>query len=175
MPNTPKTIVYASLGPQLKVFELDTISGALTQMQSLTAPASVQYGWFNRARTRLYIALSQMGPAAKEKRPDHFVEAYEILADGRLTRTGPSLRLKNRPIFITLDAQEQHILLAYNDPPDITVHRVLTNGDIGELVAQPDLHLGPTVHQVRLTPSGNLVVVPACAHHETGVDAGFIS
>ncbi len=169
------TIVYASLGPELKILALDTSSGALTEVQSLTMPASVQYGWFNRARTRLYIALSQMGPAAKEKRPDHFVEAYEILANGLLQKSGASVRLGNRPIFITLDATEQHILLAYNDPPDLTVHRVLPNGDIGDRIAQPDLQLGPTVHQVRLTPPGNIVVVPACAHHETGVDAGFIS
>jgi len=175
MPNASTTIVYASLGPELSTFELDTTSGTLTKVRSLNLPASVQYGWFNRARTRLYIALSQMGPAAKEKRPDHFVETYEILADGRLRKFGPGIRLGNRPIFITLDASEEHLLLAYNDPPDVTVHRIKPNGEIGEAVAQRDLQLGPTVHQVRLTPSGNLVVVPACAHHETGVDAGFIS
>ena len=98
-----------------------------------------------------------------------------FLPNGRLRKSGASIRLGNRPIFITLDAAEQHILLAYNDPPDLTVHRVLPNGDIGDRIAQPDLQLGPTVHQVRVTPSGNIVIVPACAHHETGVDAGFIS
>ena len=30
MPSTTTTIVYASLGPELKVFELDTTTGALT-------------------------------------------------------------------------------------------------------------------------------------------------
>ena len=176
MASTTTTIVYASLGPELKVFELDTTSGALTPMQTLIAPASVQYAWPNRARTRFYVALSQTGPAAKEQRPDqHFVETYDILADGRLARTGPIVKLTHRPIFITLDAAEQHVLIAYNDPPDITVHRLEPNGDIGEQVAQSDLQLGPTVHQVRVTPPGNLVVAPACAHHETGVDAGFIS
>jgi len=169
------TIVYASLGPELMVFELATDSGALRRAQSLTLPASVQYAWPNRARTRLYIALSRMGPAANEQRPDHFLEAYEILPDGRLRKAGPTLRLGNRPIFVTLDVPEQHILLAYNDPPDITVHRVLPNGNVGDAVAQPDLKLGPTVHQVRLTPSGSLVIAPACAHHETGVDAGSVS
>jgi 6-phosphogluconolactonase len=175
MANTTTTIVYASLGPELKVFALDATSGALTPMQTLIAPASVQYAWPNRAHTRFYVALSQTGPAAKDPRPDHFVEAYDILSDGRLAKAGPTIRLSRRPIFITLDQAEQHILLAYNDPPDITAHRLKPNGDIGERVAQPDLQLGPTVHQVRVTPPGNLVVAPACAHHETGVDAGFIS
>jgi 6-phosphogluconolactonase (cycloisomerase 2 family) len=175
MANASTTIVYASLGPELKTLELDIENGALTELQSLTLPASVQYAWPNRARTRFYVALSQMGPAAKEKRPDHFVEAYEILADGQLKQSGPSVRLSHRPISITLDATEQHVLLAYNDPPDLTVHRVLPNGDIGERVAQPDLQLGPTVHQVRVAPSGQFVIAPACAHHETGADAGFIS
>src|SRR4051812_36951722 len=131
MPRATTTIVYASLGPELKVFELNTTSGALTPMQTLIAPASLQYAWPNRARTRFYVALSQTGPAAKEPRPDqHFVETYDILADGRLVRTGPTVRLTHRPIFITFDEAEQHILLAYNDPPDITVHRLKPNGEI---------------------------------------------
>src|SRR5438552_10186154 len=113
MANTTTTIVYASLGRELKVFTLDTTSGALAPMQTLVAPASVQYAWPNRARTRFYVALSQMGPAAREPRPDHFVETYDILADGRLAKAGPTVRLSHRPIFITLDEAEQHILLAY--------------------------------------------------------------
>jgi 6-phosphogluconolactonase (cycloisomerase 2 family) len=175
MTNASTTIVYASLGPELKILELDASSGALAEIQSLNLPASVQYAWPNRARTRLYVALSQMGPAAKEKRPDHFVEAYEILADGRLKKTGSSVRLDNRPLFITLDAQEQHVLLAYNDPSDVTVHRIEPTADIGDRVTQRDLQLGPFVHQVRVTLSGKFVVAPACAHHEAGADAGFIS
>src|SRR5438105_4559019 len=103
MATATTTIVYASLGPELKVFALDAASGALTPLQTLLAPASVQYAWPNRARTRFYVALSQTGPAAKDPRPDHFVETYDILADGRLARTGPTVRLNHRPIFITLD------------------------------------------------------------------------
>ncbi len=169
------TTVYASLGPELMIYALDRTSGALSEIQSLTLPATVQYAWPNRARSRLYVALSQMGPAAKEKRPDHFIEAYEILGDGRLEKTGPSVRLTHRPLFCTLDAQEQHLLLAYNDPSALTVHRLQPNGGIGDAIAQGDLQLGPFVHQVRVTPSGQFVVAPACAHHETGVDPGFIS
>jgi 6-phosphogluconolactonase (cycloisomerase 2 family) len=175
MPTTSTTTVYASLGPKLTTYQLDTTSGALNEIQSLTLPATVQYAWPNRARTRLYVALSQMGPAAKEKRPDHFVEAYEILPDGRLQKSGPSARLSHRPLFITLDAQEQYILLAYNDPSALSVHRIAPNGDVGEAITQPDLKLGPFVHQVRVTPSGKFVIAPACAHHERGVDPGFIS
>jgi 6-phosphogluconolactonase len=175
MSSTSTTTVYASLGPELTTYELDVGSGALKEIQSLTLPATVQYAWPNRARTRLYLALSQMGPAAKEKRPDHFLEAYEILPDGRLKKSGPSVRLTHRPLFITLDAEEQHILLAYNDPSALTVHRIAPNGDVGEAIAQGDLRLGPFVHQVRVSPSGKFVIAPACAHHETGVDPGSIS
>ncbi len=175
MTTATSTTVYASLGPELMVYQLDTTSGALTEIQSLTLPATLQYAWPNRARTRLYLALSQMGPAAKEKRPDHFVEAYDILGDGRLRKAGPSVRLSHRPLFCTLDAQEQHLLLAYNDPSALTVHRLQPNGEIGEAIAQGDLKLGPFVHQVRVTPSGKFIVAPACAHHETGADPGFIS
>ena len=110
MATASTTTVYASLGPELMIYALDATSGALNEIQSLTLPATLQYAWPNRARTRLYLALSQMGPAAKEKRPDHFIEAYEILGDGRLKKTGPSVRLTHRPLFCTLDAPEQHLL-----------------------------------------------------------------
>jgi 6-phosphogluconolactonase (cycloisomerase 2 family) len=111
---------------------------------------------------------------AKVKVPDHFVQAFSILPAGLLEPAQPPVRLGNRPLHITLDRAEEHLLVAYNDPPDVTVHRIMPDGAVGRQIAQPSLDFGVTVHQVRVTPPGTIAVVPACAHHETGLEPGSV-
>ena len=168
------TVVYASLGREMQVHRLDLASGTLTPLQSMMMPETIQSGWPNRARTLLYVATSGSGPMAKVKVPDHFVQAFSILPTGELQPRQQPVRLGNRPLHLTLDRTEEHLLLAYNDPPDVTVHRISPDGSVGEHVAQPPLDFGVTVHQVRVTPPGTIAVVPACAHHATGLEAGSV-
>ena len=174
-PATPdRTVVLSALGRELAVFNLDVSTGDLRQIQSLFMPARVQYAWPNSARTLLYVATSDAGYKANPKRPDHFVQALRIGPDGTLDVHGRAVRLGNRPLHVTLDKAEQYILLAYNDPPDVTVHRIAPDGSVGEQVAQPELDFGITVHQVRVTPPGNVVVVPACGHDPHGEEPGSV-
>jgi len=168
------TIVYSGLGPTLEVFALDLDSGALTKIQSLRFSCVVQYAWPNRARSILYIATSDAGPMAKIKGPNHFVQAFSILPTGALAPLGPPVRLGNRPLHLSLDAHETHLLIAYNDPPDVSVHEVAPGGGIGAQIAQTPLDFGITVHQVRVTPPGTVAVVPACAHDAKGAAAGSV-
>jgi 6-phosphogluconolactonase (cycloisomerase 2 family) len=56
----------------------------------------------------------------------------------------------------------------------VTVHRIMPDGAVGRQIAQPSLDFGVTVHQVRVTPPGTIAVVPACAHHETGLEPGSV-
>jgi 6-phosphogluconolactonase (cycloisomerase 2 family) len=170
-----RTIVYSSLGHELQVYALDAATGGLDLIQSFRFPAVVMYGWANRARTMFYIASSDSGPMAKVKQPNHFLHVFMIRPSGTLDPLTPPLRLSNRPLHLSLDADESHILLAYNDPPDVTVHRIEPNGAIGAEVEQTrGLAFGTTVHQVRVTPPGTLAIVPACAHHETGAIPGSL-
>lgn len=169
-----KTIVYSALGKAMHAFDLDPASGALTQLQSLAMPAVVQYAWPNRDRTLLYVATSDGGPMCKPRRPDHFVQAFRIQASGALEPHGEPVRLGNRPLHVSLDPGESFLLMAYNDPPDVTVHRLRPDGTVGEQVIQPPLDFGVTVHQVRVTPHGTIVLVPACGHHPSGEEAGSV-
>jgi 6-phosphogluconolactonase len=102
------------------------------------------------------------------------VQAFTIGTTGTLTPFGPPVRLNNRPLHLSLDRSEEHLLIAYNDPPDVTVHKINSDGGIGGEIRQQPIDFGPTVHQVRVTPPGNIVIVPACAHHETGAIAGSV-
>jgi 6-phosphogluconolactonase len=169
-----RTIVYSSLGREMLVFDLDPASGALTQIQSWPMPAILQSAWPNAARSLLYVATSDAGPMCKVKRPNHFLEAFRIAPDGTLAPLASPVRLANRPLHLSLDREERHLLVAYNDPPIVTVHAIGTDGNIGAQIAQPSLDFGITVHQVRVTPPGTLAVVPACGHHETGAVAGSL-
>jgi 6-phosphogluconolactonase (cycloisomerase 2 family) len=120
------------------------------------------------------MATSDAGPMAKIKGRNHFVQAFSIAPDGILAPLGSSVRLRNRPLHLSLDPSEQHLLLAYNDPPDVTVHRVDADGAVGDEVPQQPLAFGPTVHQVMVAPHGTIAVVPACAHSEDGSPAGSV-
>ncbi|MDF0600447.1 beta-propeller fold lactonase family protein [Psychromarinibacter sp. C21-152] len=169
-----RDVVYASLGPLLRVFGLDTGTGALTRRQELHCDEVVQHGWANRARSRLYVVTSGSGPMTAPKRPDHFVRAYAIGTDGRLTPLQEPVRLRNRPLFATLDAGEAFLLIAYNAPSDVTVHRLDAAGAVAEEVPQDPLYFGTTVHQVRVSPRGDVAFVPACAHDPAGIPAGCL-
>ncbi|WP_372603701.1 lactonase family protein [Actibacterium sp.] len=169
---TGKTIVYASLGPELWVYDLDTESASLTHVTTHCFDEVVQYAWPTRDFSVLYVAISGAGPMAEVERPNHAVIACHILSDGALAPFGQPVRLDHRPLHITLDPQETHLLAAYNIPPMVTVHRLGPNREVGDEVEQDALDFGETVHQVRVTPGGDFAIVPACAHHDNGLTPG---
>jgi 6-phosphogluconolactonase len=59
-----------------------------------------------------------------------------------------------------VDPAGNDLLIAYNQPSNLTVHRLNADGSIGDTVAQREpIDTGFYAHQVRVAPSGNLVVV----------------
>jgi 6-phosphogluconolactonase (cycloisomerase 2 family) len=169
-----RTIVYSGLGNVLEAFSLDLATGVLRRVQSLSLPAQIQYAWPNRARTILYIAVSNAGPTARVKRAEHFIQAFVIRGTGTLAALGAPVQLGNRPLHLSLDREEAHLLVAYNEPSDVTVHKIAGDGSIGDQVPQQPMDFGVTVHQVRVTPAGTVAIVPACAHHPRGEPAGSV-
>jgi 6-phosphogluconolactonase len=169
-----RTILYSALGTEMSFHDIDVEAATLTRLGAITLDEIIQYAWPNRARTILYVAMSGAGPMVKVKRPDHFVQAFRIQPSGALVPYGPSIRLAHRPLHLSLDVEERHLLLCSNDPPDVTVHRIAADGSIGAPVPQMPLDFGVTAHQVRVTPAGNIAIVPACAHHPTGEIPGSL-
>ena len=69
------------------------------------------------------------------------------------------MALPSRPIHTTVDAKGEYLFIAYNDPSNITVHRLGEDGAIGPAIAQPNKpDAGIFAHQVRVAP-GNRVVM----------------
>jgi hypothetical protein len=58
----PKTMFYASVGPLLKIFDVDVDGAQLHERGAVTLPANIQYAWPHPSRRFLYVVSSNGGP-----------------------------------------------------------------------------------------------------------------
>jgi 6-phosphogluconolactonase (cycloisomerase 2 family) len=159
------TPFYASVGPRLNLYDLEPSAATLTARGGVTLPANVQYAWPHPSRKFLYVAASNgqpgsgpMGATGADK--NHYAVALKIGAGGDLTEHGPRRLLPVRPLHISTDHTGTYLFTAYNIPSQVTVHRLMEDGTIGEEVAQtsrPDF--GIYAHQVRVTPGNRTMTL----------------
>jgi 6-phosphogluconolactonase len=152
-----KTVLYASIGPALTLYDLD--GDGLVKRSTVTLPANIQYAWPHPSRKHFYIASSNGGPGAVGDK--HYANALRVdPASGALTPHGEPQMLPARPIHTSVDQAGQYLLIAYNDPSSLTVHRLNGDGTIGEPVNQPNkLDTGIYAHQIRAAPSNQMVIL----------------
>jgi len=155
----PKTVYYASVGPLLKLFEVDVDGAQLHERDAVKLPANIQYAWPHPSRRALYVVSSNGGPGVPGDK--HFANAFALdPATGDLRALGAPAALPSRPIHTSLDRSGSYLLTAYNDPSGLTVHRVGSDGAIGARVAQErDLDTGIYAHQILAMPSNRCVVL----------------
>jgi len=151
--SNPKTAYYASVGPLLRLYEIDVDGAQLHERGAVALPANIQYAWPHPSRRYLYVVSSSGGPGIPGDK--HFANAFAIdPATGRLHPHGEPAALPSRPIHASLDRSGGYLLTAYNDPSGLTVHRIGSDGSIGAPVTQaPDLDTGIYAHQILTTPS----------------------
>jgi 6-phosphogluconolactonase (cycloisomerase 2 family) len=154
-----RTVFYAAVGADLGLYTVDENALTLTRDSGTRAPDLVQYIWVHPALPVMYVAYSNRSKA----NDNHGVAVYRIdRGTGRLSEFNRPLALDNRPIHISVDPSGNHLLIAYNQPSNLTVHTLNADGSIGDPVAQREpVDVGIYAHQVRVAPSGNLVVVSA--------------
>jgi 6-phosphogluconolactonase (cycloisomerase 2 family) len=154
-----KTVYYASVGPVLALYDIDVAAGTLTRRGELTLPANVQYAWPHPSRPTLYVVSSTGGPGLVGDK--HYANALAIdPASGALHFHGEPAALPSRPIHASVDRSGDFLLTAYNNPSNITVHRIKSDGTIGAAVAQPQgLDFGIYAHQVLGAPDNRAVVL----------------
>jgi 6-phosphogluconolactonase (cycloisomerase 2 family) len=155
----PKTVYYASLGPELAVFGIDVEGATLARRSAVTLPANVQYAWPHPSGRRLYVVSSNGGPGVAGDK--HFATALAVdPTSGALSAHGDAAALPSRPIHCSVDRSGEYLLTAYNDPSSVTVHRLNGDGTIGERVAQPDkLDTGIYAHQILAAPSNRTALL----------------
>jgi 6-phosphogluconolactonase len=155
----PKTIYYASTGSALSLFDIDVDGAALIKRGTVTLPANIQYAWPHPSRRYLYVVSSNGGPGLVGDK--HFANALTIdPSNGALSPHGEAALLPSRPIHTSVDRTGGFLLTAYNNPSNVTVHRLNCDGAIGAAVQQPEkLDTGVYAHQILTDPSNRVVVL----------------
>lgn len=154
---------YASTGPILNHFDLDVAAATLTRRDAAILPANLQYAWPHPSLKILYVCASNSQPptgpvGVAGGDTHHYALAYRIGADGGLRAFGAPRLLSHRPLHLTTDGK--FLFVAYNNPSQMTVHRLDADGAIGEEVPQSaGLDFGIYAHQVRLTPGGKTLTL----------------
>ena len=162
--------LLVSAGACLRSFELDVDDARVEPRGSIDLPANVQYAWPNARADVLYVATSNGGPGGANRRGDrHHVAAVGIDPRTReLALLAQAQPLAARPIHLTTDGDSAHVVVTYNDPPGVTVHRVERDGGLGATVPQAgSLDYGIYPHQGRVAPSSRFVVVVARGNSAT--------
>lgn len=155
----PKTMYCASIGPELTLFDMDVDAAALHKRGSVTLPANIQYAWLHPSRRYLYVVSSNGGPGVAGD--SHYANALLIdPSTGALRLHGAPASLPSRPIHTSVDAKGEYLLTAYNDPSNVTVHKLNADGSIGAPIAQQEkLDTGIYAHQVLAAPGNRTVLL----------------
>lgn len=158
---------YQGVGPVLAVWEPDAAALSLTRLSEARLAANVQYVWRHPTLPVLYVATSNGGP--RRAGDQHFLQAFRIEpGSGALSAHGAIIALRTRPIHMSVDRAGAFVLVAYNDPSGVTVHRIAPDGTIGAEVPQatpPDG--GIYGHQVLATPDNETVILVARGNEAT--------
>lgn len=161
---------YQSVGAELTHYDVDVAGATLTRRASVTLPSNVQYVWPHPSRQYLTVSTSD---APSGNTPDkgkvHRLCALKVAADGSLTLHGEGQPLPSRPIHHCVDRSGHYALTAFNNPSEITVHHINSDGTIGARVEQVvQVDVGIYAHQVVVSPSNQRVIFPARGNDAKG-------
>jgi 6-phosphogluconolactonase len=161
-----KAVVYASVGPILTRYAVDSAAGTLAREDSLTLPANVQYAWPHASGRYLYVASSNGAPGRGAAGNAHWLSALAIDPNsGMLSPHGDPVVLPARPIHLTLDPASRHALIAFNNSAAIRVHHIAANGMLdGQVEQRGQIEPGIFPHQVRVTADGRRAILVSRGH-----------
>jgi len=159
-PKRAKVAFYSSVGASLSWYQVDLNEVSLSKQGSVALPALVQYAWRHPLQSVLYVASSNFTPMDKPG-GKHDATAFRIdPATGALTPHGNAVALHARPINITVDRTGGYLVIAYNVPSSVSVHRINGDGTLGEEVKQAaTLDCGIYAHQVRVMPDNKAMIL----------------
>src|SRR5260370_287822 len=154
-------------------FECDFDADTLAQRAAVTLPGGIQYAWTQPSRRHLYVATSSGGvgiaPVPGYPPNQHYLAAFRVTPLGELSLNGDLIKLRQRPIHASVDSAGEHLLVAYNFPSNVSVHRIKGDGSIGDEVKQADdLAKGIYFHQIRATRGNKSVLIVARGNNPEG-------
>ena len=159
---------YSGVGTDFTHYDVDVATATLTQRATVKLPASAQYAWPHPSRKFLYISSSSGGPG--ESGAEHFVTAFAIdPSTGALKQHGASIKTRWRAVHNSVDRAGDFLIVAYNEPSGVSVHRISPDGTIGDEVAQTEkLDVGVYGHQVTVTPGNNSLILVTRGNNAAG-------
>lgn len=163
--------LYSSTGETLTRYSVDVDRADLTRQEAVKLPGNVQYLWPHPSRRTVYVVSSDGGSAsAGVPGTVHRLCALTVdPATGALRMHGAPQPLPSRPIHVCVDATGRYALTAYNNPSNVTVHRINADGTVGAPVAPSEkLDTGIFAHQVLVTPSNRAAVLVTRGNDATG-------
>jgi 6-phosphogluconolactonase len=164
---------YSGVGGQLTHFEVDFDGAKLAKRAAVTLPGGIQYAWPHPSRRHLYVATSSGGvgiaPVPGYPPDQHYLVAFRVTPLGELSLHGDPIKLRQRPVHASVDSAGEHVLVAYNFPSNVSVHKIKSDGSIGDEVKQADnLEKGIYFHQIRTTPGDKTVLIVARGNNPEG-------
>jgi len=158
-PGGARADVYASVGPRLLRY---TIAADGKSLAELGEPIVLSEEIQEACQWGRHVYVASSDAHTVENPQNHYLNAFAVDSSGALQPIGDAVRLRHRPIHITVDHQGEHVLSAFNEPSSIAVHRLNADGSIGTEVRQEaTLDTGVYAHQIRVMPSGRAVILPA--------------
>jgi 6-phosphogluconolactonase len=164
---------YSGVGGQLTHYGVDFGAATLDKRASVTLPGGVQYAWPHPSRRYLYVATSSGGvgiaPVPGYPPDQHHLMAFRVAPSGDLSAHGDPIKLRQRPVHLSVDNAGEHVLVAHNFPSNISVFKIKGDGGIGDEVKQADnLEKGIYFHQIRATPGDKSILIVARGNNPEG-------
>ena len=155
-------------------FKVNLADGTLDKFAELELPDAVQYAWMNSLRSILYAACSDGRAPPRPPGTNHRLVAMRVdQRTGALSIHGGMSTLPGRAVHMTLDATNRYALVAYNNPPGATIHRISADGSLEKVTEHvQDVDFGHYPHQIRVTPSNKHVVVVSRGTRPNGKKQG---
>src|SRR5262249_32153803 len=149
-----RTVLYQSVGDRLIQCDVDVDAATLTTRGAVTLPSNIQYVWPHPSRQYLYVSTSD---AASGNPPNpgtvQRLCSLRVDATGAISMPGEPARLLQRPIHNSVDAHGEYTFTCYNNPSNLTVHRINSDGSVGAHVPQQaKLDYGIFAHQILSMP-----------------------
>ena len=156
-----RTVFYQGVGDRLTQWVVDVDAATLTPRAPVTLPSNIQYVWPHPSRKYLYVSTSD---AASGNAPNpgkvHRLCALRIDADGALSMHGEPEVLPQRPIHNSIDARGDYALTCYNNPSNLTIHRINGDRTVGAQVQQEaQLDYGIFAHQILSMPGNSSLIM----------------
>jgi len=151
--------LYASIGTQFSWYLPDLAAHKLDFISSKGFDSNIQYVWAHPQKDIIYLALSDGGPGKRGSYHSILARAIDRKT-GEPAILGPKQRLPYRPIHLSTDERGENLFTAYNNPSSMSVHKIETNGNIGDTRIQLSKdQAGIFGHQVRITPDGKIMIL----------------